>query len=90
MTTQIWKYPLNGMVCDIQMPMEAKVLTVQMQNRQPTIWVQVNPQNELETRHFTLVGTGQEFDDTDMKYIGTFQEVLEGYPLVWHLFEKVH
>jgi hypothetical protein len=85
MTTQIWKYPLNGMMSDIQMPMEAKVLTVQIQNGQPTIWAQVNPQNESETRHFTIVGTGNPFDDTNHKYIGTFQDS----PFVWHLFEIV-
>ena len=90
MTKQIWKYPLKGMMTDIQMPMEAKVLTVQIQNDQPTIWAQVNPQNELETRHFTIVGTGHEFNDKDMKYIGTFQDVPGSIPFVWHLFEKVH
>ena len=86
MITQIWKYPLNSMVSDIQMPMEAKVLTVQIQNDQPHMWAQVNPQNEMETRHFTVVGTGHDFDDKDMKYIGTFQDI----PMVWHLFEKVN
>jgi hypothetical protein len=29
------------------------------------------------------VGTGESFDETNMTYIGTYQES----PFVWHLFE---
>jgi len=80
---QIWKFRLNN---TIQMPMDAKILTVQMQDGEPNIWAMVDTQNELESRTFTIVGTGNPFDDTDTKYIGTFQEP----PFVWHLFEIVH
>jgi hypothetical protein len=68
------------------MPMDAQILTVQKQDGEPTIWAMVNTENELETRNFTIVGTGNSFDDKDMKYIGTFQDS----PFVWHLFENVH
>jgi hypothetical protein len=85
MTKQIWKYPLNGIINNIEMPMDAKILTIQTQNDQPQIWALINPMNDLETRKFTIVGTGNPFDDTDAKYIGTFQDV----PFVWHLFEIV-
>ncbi len=85
MKKQIWKYKLDGVVNDIQIPMEAKVLTVQVQNEVPHIWVLVSPENEVETRKFMVVGTGHPFDDTSMKYIGTFQDG----PFVWHLFENV-
>jgi len=80
---QIWKFRLNT---TIQMPMDAQILTVQKQDGEPTIWAMVNTENELETRNFTMVGTGNSFDDKDMKYIGTFQDS----PFVWHLFENVH
>lgn len=80
---QIWKFRLNT---TIQMPMDAQILTVQKQDGEPTIWAMVNTENELETRNFTIVGTGNSFDDKDMKYIGTFQDS----PFVWHLFENVH
>jgi hypothetical protein len=85
MTKQIWKYPLNGIISNVEIPMDAEILTVQLQNGQPTIWALVNPKNELESRNFTIVGTGNPFDDTNHQYIGTFQ--IE--PFVWHLFEIV-
>jgi hypothetical protein len=89
MTTQIWKYTLNGMVNDIQMPMDAEILTVQLQDGQmfnACIWAKVNPENELEKRQFVVIGTGHSFDDTNHKYIGTYQE---GF-FVWHVFEIVN
>jgi hypothetical protein len=88
MTTQIWKYTLNGMVNDIQMPLDAEILTVQLQDGQmfnACIWAKVNPENELEKRQFVVIGTGHSFDDTNHKYIGTYQE---GF-FVWHVFEIV-
>ena len=80
---QIWKFRVNT---TIQMPMEAKILTVQLQDGEPMMWLVVDTENELESRKFTIVGTGNSFDDKDAKYIGTFQEP----PFVWHLFEIVH
>lgn len=83
----IWKYSLDGIMSEIQMPLDAQVLTVQTQNGQGHfLWALVNPMNDLETRKFTIVGTGNPFDSADTKYIGTFQDV----PFVWHLFEIMH
>lgn len=82
MIKQIWKYRFNS---EIKMPLDARVLTIQKQDGEPTIWALVNPNNELEVRNFTIVGTGNSFDDTNHKYIGTFQDS----PFVWHLFEIV-
>jgi hypothetical protein len=77
---QIWKYKLSE--SGIEMPIDAEILSVQLQNDIPHIWAMVSPQNELEKRKFVIVGTGQSFDDTNMKYIGTYQDG----PFVWHLF----
>jgi hypothetical protein len=80
---QIWKYTVDNI---IEMPKGAEVLTVQIQSAfNPCIWVKVDPKNELEKRQFVVIGTGQSFDDTDHKYVGTYQDA----PFVWHLFEKV-
>ena len=82
MMKQIWKYTVDNI---IEIPKGAEVLTVQIQNAfNPCIWVKVNPENELEKRQFAVIGTGQSFDDTNYKYIGTYQDA----PFVWHLFEK--
>jgi hypothetical protein len=47
------------------------------------IWALVDPNAEDEPRWFAVVGTGEPFDETNMIYIGTYQES----PFVWHLFE---
>lgn len=85
MIKQIWKYKLDSVHNEIQIPLDGKVLAVQTQNEIPHIWVLVNSDNEVQTRTFTVVGTGHSFDDTNKKYIGTFQDG----PFVWHLFEIV-
>jgi len=54
----------------------------QMFNAQ--MWVKVDTENEVEKRMFEVIGTGQNFDDTNKKYVGTYQEG----PFVWHVFEK--
>jgi len=85
MIKQIWKYKLDAVHNEIQIPSDGKVLAVQTQNEIPHIWVLVNSDNEMQTRTFTVVGTGHSFDDTNKKYVGTFQDG----PFVWHLFEIV-
>jgi hypothetical protein len=85
MIKQIWKYKVENV---IEMPKEAEILSVQIQNGQmfnACIWVKVNPENELEKRQFEVIGTGHSFDDSNKEYIGTYQDG----PFVWHLFENV-
>ena len=86
MIKQIWKFKVENV---IEMPKGAEILFVQIQNRQmfnACIWAKVNPENELEKRKFVVIGTGHSFDDTNMNYIGTYQDG----PFVWHLFEIVN
>jgi hypothetical protein len=86
MVKQIWKYKVENV---IEMPLDAEILDVQLQNGQmfnACIWAKVNPENELEKRKFVVIGTGHSFDDTNHKYIGTYQDG----PFVWHLFEDVN
>ena len=84
MAKQIWKYSLENI---IEMPKGAEILTVDIQNGQmfnAQMWVKVDTENEMEKRMFEVIGTGQNFDDTNRKYIGTYQDG----PFVWHVFEK--
>ena len=84
MAKQIWKYSLENV---IEMPKGAEILTIDIQNGQmfnAQMWVKVNTENEMEKRMFEVIGTGQNFDDTNKKYVGTYQEG----PFVWHVFEK--
>ena len=70
----------------IEMPMHAKILSIQVQKGVPCIWAMVDDKRQFERRSFVVYGTGHKIDDRYInKYIGTFQ-LLEG-GFVGHLFE---
>lgn len=86
----IWKYKLTlNSPYIIGMPEGAEILTVQVQNGNPCLWVKVDTEAELEERVFYVFATGQEIDfdgqDIYLTYIGTFQ--LYDGALVFHVFE---
>ena len=82
----IYKYPIETATADftLGLPSDAKVLTLQIQNEIPTLWVELDPKAEAEPRQFQICGTGHRIPD-NANYIGTWQE-REGL-FVWHLYE---
>lgn len=71
---------------EIQMPVDAKVLCLQVQDGIPRIWARVNTDIDVkEFRTFLTFGTGHPMPIKDMDYIGTYQ-VASGR-LVFHVFE---
>jgi hypothetical protein len=93
----IWKYPLtdhlfgpDGNVTGrpvIPMPGGAEILTVQMQDDEPTVWARVEPNRPLADRVLVIVGTGWEVPADAGRYIGTWQTTTGQF--VFHLFESV-
>lgn len=86
----IWKFPLEAKIyCEISIPKDAEILTVQDQFNEAMMWALVNPENEKEKRKFTIIGTGHEIPDLVFgiikKYIGTYQTYSGNY--VYHVFE---
>lgn len=78
----IYKYPLELGRTHLQLPFEAKVLCVQLQNDNPFIWIEIDPTLYTKVnRVFAVIGTGNNFDGGI--YIGTFQMP----PYVWHVYE---
>ena len=81
----IHKYPIE--ITDFQtlkVPQERRILSVQVQNDKPCIWMEVKtdtPHTELKVYVF---GTGQPMPPIDLHYIGTIQ-VLEGRG-VFHVY----
>ena len=69
-------------VQDIEMPKGAKICTVAHHFSSVFIWAIVDTDQELETRSFTIYGTGRPIQEGH-EYIDSFKE--EVY--VWHLFE---
>lgn len=82
----IWKYQLKLQPEQrIEMPVEAKILTVQVQYDIPCLWALVDPDLHKVLRDICIVGTGRQFDGLG-EYIGTFQRA-DG-SLIWHVFER--
>jgi hypothetical protein len=85
----IFKYPIP--VEDhftLELPKDAKILTVQTQRGTPQLWAMVDSETEKEVRYFRLSGTGHPLGEDYLRiinYIGTFQ--IENGALVFHLFE---
>ncbi len=83
----VWKYELTNASCqEIQMPEYAEVLTIQLLNNTPSMWVRVDPENKLVTHSFLVVWTGEKFDGirSNYQYIGTYQSKNH---LVYHVFK---
>lgn len=84
---RIWKYELG--VIDEQhlfLPVDAKILTVQMQYGICCLWALVNEENTAkELRKIAIYGTGNPLPDNPGEYIATFQ--MHGGDLVFHVFE---
>lgn len=81
---KIWKF---GILLEPEfsreIPEGAEFLALQLQGSIPTMWFKVDPSSPARERKFFVVGTGHEFDGSNL-YLGTFQTG----PYVWHLFQK--
>jgi hypothetical protein len=87
----IWKYPIDSTPChEIEMPLNAEILCVQLQNNIPTLWALVETEEPKRIFDILTYYTGDDTDDAliDKKgqYIGTYQ--LAG--LVHHVFVRPH
>lgn len=82
----IWKYELEPLSCEIEMPKGAEILSVQAQHCKACLWAKVDPAQPMEKRTFEVYGTGHSIDASrEHRFISTFQ-MSEGY-LVFHAFE---
>jgi hypothetical protein len=67
----------------IEMAIDAKFLAVQMQYSKITLWMVETAGESLRQKfYFTVLGTGQKFEQKDCEYLGTVQNGL----YVWHIF----
>lgn len=84
----IWKYKIETTdYQEIEMPIGAQILCVQIQHGEPHIWAIVNTGAEKEKRIFQIYGTGNPFSrfGKNLLYIGTYQ-IGQG-DFVFHVFE---
>ncbi|GAH63526.1 unnamed protein product [marine sediment metagenome] len=84
---RIWKWPLQTEgAFELEMPLGATALTVQMQGEQACLWALVEEGRPKEIRRFRMYGTGHPILCPPGAYVGTFQ--LLGGAFVGHLFEE--
>lgn len=78
----IWKFPLQ--ITDrqnVNLPPNAQLLDVQVQDRQPCLWAMLDPEEPRESREIQIFGTGHPATDAGT-YVATFQYKF----LVFHVF----
>ena len=85
---KIFKYTLDLIdLQSLELPIGAKILSIQVQSRIPRLWALVDENAQKEMRTFATYGTGYEVPDNPGSYIGTYQ--LVDSDLVFHVFEKL-
>jgi hypothetical protein len=88
----IWKYPVGpGPSFHIDIPKSPEILTVQLQDGVPMLWVIVDPHSHSVRYHFNIRPTGGEHDGISVqwakdRYVATYQ-LIDG--TVWHLFHAL-
>ena len=94
MSKTIWKFQLLVIgIQSIEMPENAEILCIQIQNEDPYIWALVEPENATIKRTFETYGTAQpikEISHRKRNFIGTYQietNQIETNQLVFHCFE---
>lgn len=65
----IWKYQLGEVENILSIPKESQILSFQIQNNIPCIWVLVDSKREKEKRIFTIYGTGVEITEEYISFV---------------------
>lgn len=87
----IWKYQLfngslmQGLRCQIDLPLRATVVRIAMQEEVPCVWVLADTELPTELRRFGVFATGEPLEEVQGYYLGAYEEL--GGKLIWHLFE---
>jgi hypothetical protein len=97
MNKRIFKYSLVKYGFEksttLHIPKGGEVLTVQRdeKNNQPSLWILVDPDADLEERTFELFGAGDDvgYDmGIERNYIGTYQ--YQKGEFIGHVFERIN
>lgn len=85
----IWKFQLgdvdNAFRTDVEMPVDAKILSVAVQNDLIQVWAMVDSEAPKRRRRFSIRGTGHQCHDGDGEYVGT--AMFHGGRYVFHVFD---
>lgn len=92
MEQTIWKYELETTdEQTIKIPYGGQIISIQIQNGKPCMWVLVHPKNEhIQDRNLEIYGTGhpvKDIEGTQLYHRGTYKLIDKG--LVFHVFERI-
>lgn len=84
----VYKYHLTtASETELQMPVGAQVLRVDVQHESICLWALVDPDAQNERRVFEVFGTGHEMPNQNRIFINTF--LVRGGSYVFHAFERM-
>ncbi len=83
----ICKYILREKVNKLQLPKNAKILTVQEQDKRLAMWVQLNPETVTETREILVFFTNENFEIPLHKIYTHIGTILHSNNTVYHIFD---
>lgn len=83
----IWKYEISTTdIQSIDMPSDARIISVHTQYGKPCIWVECDPDCAIRKRVWIRTyGTGHPIEETNLKFIGTY--LIHQDNLVFHIYE---
>ena len=83
----IWKYSITDRPCqEIEVPLNAEILCVQLQDNIPTLWALVETEEPKRIFDILTYYTGDCWIDKKGQYIGSYQ--LAG--CLYHVFVRPH
>ena len=81
----IWKYAVDD--GPVSMPSGARILSVQVQRGDLTLWAEVDSDAPAEIRRFRVYGTGHELP-RGLGYQDSHIATVQDEPFVWHVYEE--
>ncbi len=96
MARVVWNYEINPEGGMVLLPICAKLVAFDIQNRTPMVWAEVDPnEGETERRWFAVYGTGHEIPEQESGFSTRRMELRHRFTCqdgasVWHLYEDIN
>lgn len=77
----IYKFPMETGQTEVRYGGSPRIALVTMQNGAPTVWLEVDTEEDLAVRQFRVFGTGMEIPD-GWQHVGSCQDGI----FIWHVY----
>jgi hypothetical protein len=88
-TREIWKYVIYPRKLNHMVPRNGIIRYVSEQHGEICVWIEVNPNEAKEWRHFEIYGTGHPiiYKGDNPQYIGSVK--VDGGNFIFHVYEGI-